>query len=143
MEKTYRRYGWMSSSRTIIKKLPNGSFFVFSAVRERTLEEWFDHKRKADFRTPVSLANERRGGKANPCARTNIKKKSWYFPFFVLNITAQNRLYSPFFEPCCNYRCNTVYFPCKIQLYVINCQKNTGIYEDEKSWNYMLNNFTT
>ena len=53
-----------------------GVFFVFSAIRERTLEEGFDHKRKADFRTPVSLANERRGGKANPCARTNIKKKS-------------------------------------------------------------------
>ena len=33
-----------------------GVFFVFSAVRERTLEEGFDHKRKADFRTPVSTS---------------------------------------------------------------------------------------
>lgn len=59
----------------ILKKLPNGSFFVFSAVRERTMEKGFDHKRKADFRTPVSLANERRGGKANPCPKIKINKQ--------------------------------------------------------------------
>ena len=39
------------------------------------MEKGFDHKRKADFRTPVSLANERRGGKANPCPKIKINKQ--------------------------------------------------------------------
>ena len=43
-------------ARTNNKKFPFGSFFVFSAIRERTLEKGFDHKRKADFRTPVSIS---------------------------------------------------------------------------------------
>ena len=63
-------------ARTKTKKLPNGSFFVFSAIRERTLEEGFDHKRKADVSMPVATGNECSGGEANPCARTNIKRES-------------------------------------------------------------------
>ena len=51
-----------------------GVFFVFSAIRDRTLEKGFDHKRKADVSMPVATGNERSGGEANPCARTKTKK---------------------------------------------------------------------
>ena len=44
-------------ARVPIKQNSQLGVFVFSAIRERTLEKGFDHKRKADFRAPVSLAN--------------------------------------------------------------------------------------
>ena len=46
----------------------------------RTLGEEFDHKQKAGARTPVSLANERRGGVANLCLSANCCSKSLGFP---------------------------------------------------------------
>ena len=74
----------ISASPPIVvqKALDCQGFFVVSLQTfsplpaSRTLGEEFDHKRKADFRTPVSLANECSGGAANLCLSANCCSKS-------------------------------------------------------------------
>ena len=49
------------------------AFFVLLGVAGwGPTKKWSDHKREADFRMPVGKADERRGGKANPIARSNF-----------------------------------------------------------------------
>ena len=49
------------------------AFFVLLERRdEEPRKSGSDHKQKADFRMPVGNADERRGGKANPIARSNL-----------------------------------------------------------------------
>ena len=63
-------------ARTKTKKLPVGSFFCFYRGKGENTGRRVRPQTKGRRSMPVATGNKCSGGEANPCARTNIKKKS-------------------------------------------------------------------